>query len=173
MFTDTSSSLHGVTSRNNIPHKHRRQAFEWYRTAQVPILWIKNKIKTTIQKAKRYRDWWGGRREFNWKSAGEHRRKRKKRKDTHMWFVTVSRIPEPKPYKSMSWGLPFRCACLKGRTRYLYIPATSSLPAQNYRTELIFLTQATKSGLLNPRFCLCKRLFFVYIHTHTYMWQPG
>jgi hypothetical protein len=129
-----------------------------------------------IPKARRYRSWGGERREFNWEKVGEHRKKRKKRKDTHMWFVTVSTIPEPNPYKSMSWGRPFTCACLKGCTRYLHIPVTSGLhicsPAQNYRTELIFFAQATKSGLLNLCTYLSKRLscMYTYTHTHTHIY---
>jgi len=98
-------------------------------------------------------------------SKGEKRRgnQRDGRTDTDMWFVAVSPISGPKPYKSMSSGLPFMCPCPK-RAKYhlrhglpnLFAPSSSA--QQNLTSLYIHQNQVSSPRVyayVNVRLCLC------------------
>lgn len=96
------------------------------------------------------------------------------RTDTDMWFVVVSPISWPKPYKSMSSGLPFMCPCPKGgwyhlRHRLPNLFAPSSMAQQNLTSLHIHQNQVSSprvSAYVNVRLylrvlCLCAHIQYV------------
>jgi len=110
-------------------------------------------------------------------SKGEKRRgnQRDGRTDTDMWFVAVSPISGPKPYKSMSSGLPFMCQSPK-RAKYhlrhglpnLFAPSSSA--QQNLTSLYIHQNQVSSPRVyayVNVRLCLCLCALRLCVHICT------